>query len=140
MKDTIPINLNSNTKQKTSNTTSKLKKSIVIIISNTLLYFLLKNFTVDIIVTIKSTKQNIVGNAEISSNAIIPLIESGLLVPAPSNNNVPFKTSPNDNIAIAGIKYKIDLTSLKIIKKFSIFFILRFVLTSIYFPPYSYGI
>lgn len=122
MKDTIPINLNSNTKQKTSNTTSKLKKSIVIIISNTLLYFLLKNFTVDIIVTIKSTKQNIVGNAEISSNAIIPLIESGLLVPAPSNNNVPFKTSPNDNIAIAGIKYKIDLTSLKIIKKFSIFF------------------
>lgn len=121
MKDTIPINLNSNTKQKTSNTTSKLKKSIVIIISNTLLYFLLKNFTVDIIVTIKSTKQNIVGNAEISSNAIIPLIESGLLVPALSNNNVPFKTSPNDNIAIAGIKYKIDLTSLKIIKKFSIF-------------------
>lgn len=121
MKDTIPINLNSNTKQKTSNTTSKLKKSIVIIISNTLLYFLLKNFTVDIIVTIKSTKQNIVGNAEISSNAIIPLIESGLLVPAPSNNNVPFKTSPNDNIAIAGIKYRIDLTSLKIIKKISIF-------------------
>lgn len=86
-----------------------------------MLYFLLKNFTVDIIVTIKSTKQNIVGNAEISSNAIIPLIESGLLVPALSNNNVPFKTSPNDNIAIAGIKYKIDLTSLKIIKKFSIF-------------------